>query len=190
MDTLVFLVNHGTGLHYFTEVNARLQVKKIIAVEVNEVYLVQTLIRDTEGQLLPDPGLTLQSSAVVLLYSVECLKRIQPGFFSSLGCFEVWPPVQSRLLSSLGCLQVWTPVQHGPLSSQGCSSRAYYLCLIFYYLGSTFVKMVIFCVISADTVTILTIIIYIRNNRKNYSLYYLVLLVSNFSGIPIHNVKI
>ena len=59
----MFLVNHGTGLHYFTEVNARLQVKKIIAVEVNEVYLVQTLIRDTEGQLLPDPGLTLQSSA-------------------------------------------------------------------------------------------------------------------------------
>ena len=59
----MFLVNHGTGLHYFTEVNARLQVKKIIAVEVNEVYLVQTLIRDTEGQLLPDPGLTLESSA-------------------------------------------------------------------------------------------------------------------------------
>ena len=63
MDTLVFLVNHGTGLHYFTEVNARLQVKKIIAVEVNEVYLVQTLIRDTEGQLLPDPGLNWESSA-------------------------------------------------------------------------------------------------------------------------------
>lgn len=56
--TVEFLVDQDTGLHYFMEVNARLQVEHTVTEEVTGVDLVQTQIRVAEGQLLPDLGLT------------------------------------------------------------------------------------------------------------------------------------
>jgi len=56
--TVEFLVDQDTGLHYFMEVNARLQVEHTVTEEVTGVDLVQTQIKVAEGQLLTDMGLT------------------------------------------------------------------------------------------------------------------------------------
>jgi len=61
--TVEFLVDQDTGLHYFMEVNARLQVEHTVTEEVTGVDLVQTQIKVAEGQLLPDLGLTQDSIA-------------------------------------------------------------------------------------------------------------------------------
>jgi len=61
--TVEFLVDQDTGLHYFMEVNARLQVEHTVTEEVTGVDLVQTQIKVAEGQLLPDLGLVQENIA-------------------------------------------------------------------------------------------------------------------------------
>eukprot|EP00092_Neocalanus_flemingeri_P000966 GFUD01001033.1.p1 GENE.GFUD01001033.1~~GFUD01001033.1.p1 ORF type:complete len:1189 (+),score=366.11 GFUD01001033.1:73-3639(+) len=90
--TVEFLVDQDTGLHYFMEVNARLQVEHTVTEEVTGVDLVQTQIKVAEGHLLSDMGLT-QDNIATHGSAIQCRVTTEDpakGFQPDTGRIEVY----------------------------------------------------------------------------------------------------